>query len=126
MKKKIISAIEAAAVAALLVAITAFTQNHNTNSDSVAENMSQRYTSMVQDGAIEVGFKVTHKDAISSFGSKAYQFNIDCNGKSVPLEVDEATYNQYDVGDYITCAYVVIEDNVQIAPKPAGSVELNG
>ena len=125
MKKKIIAAIAAVAVAALLVAITAFTQNHNINSDTVAENLNQRYASMVQGGAIEVGFKVTRKDAISSFGSKAYQFDIDCNGKTVPLEVDEATYNQYDVGDYITCAYVVVEDNVQIAPKPAGSVELN-
>ena len=61
MKKKIIAAIAAVAVAALLVAITAFTQNHNINSDTVPENLNQRYTSMVQDGAIEVGFKVTHK-----------------------------------------------------------------
>ena len=126
MKKKIIAAIAAAAVAALLVAITAFTQNHNINSDTVPENLNQRYTSMVQDGAIEVGFKATHKAAIPSLGSKAYQSDIDCNGTTVPLEVDETTYNQYDVGDYITCAYVVVEDNVQIAPKPAGSVELDG
>ena len=52
MKKKIIAAIAAVAVAALLVAITAFTQNHNINSDTVAENLNQRYTSMVQDGAL--------------------------------------------------------------------------
>ena len=45
MKKKIIAAIAAVAVAALLVAITAFTQNHNINSDTVPENLNQRYTS---------------------------------------------------------------------------------
>lgn len=57
MKKKIIAAIAAVAVAALLVAITAFTQNHNINSDTVAENLNQRYASMVQDGAIRSRFQ---------------------------------------------------------------------
>ena len=87
MKKKIIAAIAAVAVAALLVAITAFTQNHNINSDTVAENLNQRYASMVQDGAIEVGFKVTHKDAISSLNCTPFvrQYGILSNKWGVLL-----------------------------------------
>lgn len=105
---------------ALLIGITSMTQNHSAK-EEFAETSNERYDTLIEEGAIEVGFKVAGKETRSVFGKKQFQLNIDIGENNIaPLEVDETTYEAYEAGAYITCAYLTMDNHVQIAPKLTG------
>ena len=86
---------------------------------------TQSYEQLMDNGGIDIGYKILEvKKANPRFGqADGYAFVIDYNNQTKTIEVDEATYNAYKAGDYITCAYLLDGTEPVIAAKPIGNNE---
>lgn len=80
------------------------------------------YNELKAEGAEDVGYEILSTNRTNPRFGQAdnYKFIINYNGQPKTVIVDEATYNTYSVGNYITCAYLYDGKNVQIAAKPVG------
>lgn len=118
--KKVNAIIGACAASVLLIGITKMALTPTDISDQ-SNPGNDRYDTLMETGAIEVGFRISGKEIRSSFGKDQYQFDIDTgNGNTTPVEVDNTTYDSYEVGSYITCAYLSDEGQEKIAPRLTG------
>lgn len=83
---------------------------------------NQSYSELVAEGAETAGYKILQtKPEILCFKDICdFKFIIDYNGQPKTIVVDKATFNMYQVGDYVTCAYHVTGNDVVIAAKPIG------
>lgn len=116
-KKILIRAGIAVAGAAAIVAAAAFIPIMSAPLVSTAG-----YNELKAEGAEDVGYEILSTSRTNPrFGhADNYKFIINYNGQPKTVIVDEATYNTYSVGNYITCAYLYDGKNVQIAAKPVG------
>ena len=116
-KKILIRAGIAVAGAAAIVAAAAFTPIMSAPLVSTAG-----YNELKAEGAEDVGYEILSTNRTNPRFGQAdnYKFIINYNGQPKTVIVDEATYNTYSVGNYITCAYLYDGKNVQIAAKPVG------
>lgn len=116
-KKILIRAGIAVAGAAAIVAAAAFIPIMSAPLVSTAG-----YNELKAEGAEDVGYEILSTSRTNPRFGQAdnYKFIINYNGQPKTVIVDEATYNTYSVGNYITCAYLYDGKNVQIAAKPVG------
>lgn len=116
-KKILIRAGIAVAGAAAIVAAAAFIPIMSAPLVSTAG-----YNELKAEGAEDVGYEILSTNRTNPRFGQAdnYKFIINYNGQPKTVIVDEATYNTYSVGNYITCAYLYDGKNVQIAAKPVG------
>ena len=116
-KKILIRTGIAVAGAAAIVAAAAFTPIMSAPLVS-----TEGYNELKAEGAEDVGYEILSTNRTNPRFGQAdnYKFIINYNGQPKTVIVDEATYNTYSVGNYITCAYLYDGKNVQIAAKPVG------
>lgn len=116
-KKILIRAGIAVAGAAAIIAAAAFIPIMSAPLVSTAG-----YNELKAEGAEDVGYEILSTSRTNPRFGQAdnYKFIINYNGQPKTVIVDEATYNTYSVGNYITCAYLYDGKNVQIAAKPVG------